>query len=172
MLWAAPIATLVSEEESMRIFATIVGIWALVLIGGSEASAQSQWEASCSTDRMSDKKDCTITAKADAGRPTFEFILITYSVANKAFAIGSGEIGDRARVRVDSNAPVSMSGCHQYICPLFPQPSAALLQQMRSGSTALVEFTSVRGKTVGPLAISLSGFDAAYQRAIALQQGR
>lgn len=150
----------------------VAGLVLAALTSSPQAFAQSQWEASCSTDRMSDKRDCSVTAKADAGRPTFDFILLSYSVANKAFAMGSSEVGDRARVRVDSNPPVSMSGCQRNLCPLFPQPSAALLQQMRSGGTALVEFSSVRGKTVGPLPISLSGFDAAYQKAVALQQGR
>lgn len=143
------------------VFATLVSVSS----GLAWAQPANRWTTNCSTDRMTDKKACNVTIMIDPGKRPDDLLAVQVTVASGAIGIVGGRYGSGARIRVDGNPAVSMTGCERSICILLPKQAAAVVKQMRNGSKLLVEFTTVQGQTIGPWEVSLSGFDAEYQRA-------
>jgi hypothetical protein len=125
----------------------------------------------CAIDQTAEKQECTlwmmisgITRKPD------DILSLSYSLSKGSFAVVGPKEAGRAHVQVDANQAFEMTGCVNAICPLPPQPSASLLEQMRAGSILSVEMATKRGNLVGPYNVSLTGFSTEYQQALRKQQ--
>lgn len=127
---------------------------------------QGGWLVECKTDKMTDKKSCEVTTTMRRSRPTFyEYHFTVVAGRNGVLAYGVPE-PFHVRVRVDKNAPFSLSVCLRGICQANQVDGPKIAQQMRSGSSMLVEFSQGRIE-LEPFEISLAGFSDAYQQAVA-----
>jgi len=106
---------------------------------------------------------------ATARKPD-DILSLSYALSKSSFAVVGPKEAGRAHVQVDANQAFEMTGCVNAICPLPPQPSASLLEQMRVGSILSIEMVTKRGNIVGPYNVSLTGFAAEYQQALKKQQ--
>jgi len=156
--------------KAQRLMA-VVGFGAAVLSGQAGAQPVNEWMTDCAIDQTTDKQECTLWIMISSGvrKPT-DILSFSYSMSKASFAVVGTAAADRARVRVDANQPVEITGCVNAICPMLPQPSAVLLEQMRTGSKVSVEMMTKRGNTIGPYGVSLSIFDTEYQQAVKKQQ--
>ncbi|MCA0247659.1 MAG: invasion associated locus B family protein [Proteobacteria bacterium] len=149
-----------------------LAVAALILLSNvvaTDAVSQTtgQWLSECEVDRMTDKKECAVVVVIDPrGRPE-ELLAVVVAVASGTVGVLGPRYGSGARVRVDGNPAVAMSGCERSVCVLRPQQAKTVISQMRNGSNMLVEFTTVHGERIGPFDVGLSGFDAQYQNAAA-----
>ena len=130
-----------------------------------DASAQTNgWKGSCANDRMTDKKDCSVikTVRSAGAAP---WVMLFFSLNNGFFGVASGELGARARVRVDANDVLETRECVRLGCILELADSFTLADQLSKGKSARVEFTTVTGRVVGPYEFTTEGFMPEYQRA-------
>ncbi len=117
------------------------------------------------TDRMTSKRDCDVQTRFSRTRSPMYELALSYSLGTKTFfAIGSPE-PRRVRIRVDENPPFTIDVCGRGVCVMKVTEAPRLLQQMRSGTTLLVEFSGERMPD-DPLRVNLTGFDSMYQRAL------
>ncbi|CAB4167740.1 Invasion protein B [uncultured Caudovirales phage] len=131
------------------------------------------WTTACKDNRMTDKRECEVAATLDGARfapATYDY-LVSYSVSSGLFFASGAPEPMAVRVRVDSLPASSLAMCTRGVCMMKKVPSAALAGQMRKGTQLLVEFIGV-SMPPEPLELSLSGFDAAYQQALAEQKKR
>lgn len=133
-------------------------------VGQQPIASDAAWSVQCKTDRMTSKRDCDVQTRFSGTRsPMYEFAL-SYSPGTKTFfALGSPE-PRRVRIRVDENPPFTIDVCGRGVCVMKVAEAPRLLQQMRSGTTLLVEFSGER--MPDPLRVNLTGFDSMYQRAL------
>jgi invasion protein IalB len=136
------------------------------------ASAQmqppNQWVMYCSTEG---KRDCGVQATIDGNSLLGSFLVVRYSAAySKLQVVGDGE-GVQASIQVDFHPFISTSTCGQGICQYNAGKSAQLLQEMRSGSQITVQL-QMQNNMAGPFPMTLSGFDAQYQKALEAQRAR
>lgn len=132
------------------------------------------WTTACKDNRMTDKRECEVVAHLDGtglASPAKYDYSVSYSLSSGLFfALGAPE-PMAIRVRVDNLAASSLAMCTRGVCMMKKAPSATLVGQMRKGTRLLVEFVGV-GMPPEPLELSLSGFDGAYQQALAEQKKR
>lgn len=131
---------------------------------GRVASAGA-WQVECSTDKMTDKRGCYVITSFSSHRSPIYELDFRYSSTEKLFFGLGAPAPTRVRVKVDSNPPLTIDICSRGVCALKAAESARLLQQMRSGTTLLVEFSANERLPKDPFSVSLSGFDAMLQQA-------
>jgi len=148
----------------MRRTATIAAAICAVLVPFGASAETNGWKGSCATDRMTDKRDCSVI-KTVRSPSTAPWVMLFFSVTNGYFGIASRDLGIRARIRVDSNEALETRDCVRLGCILELADSFALADQLSNGKVALVEFTSVSGRVVGPYEFTTEGFMSEYQRA-------
>lgn len=135
------------------------GVAALFAIMATCTSAQAQWEAKCTPDRMTDKPHCAMLLTIIGPDRLAGYIIVGYE-AGHLFA--SSRRPSQARLRIDNNPVVVSTDCSADVC-FFDKQKTLLLNQMRSGSRLMVEVTNYNG-VLGPLEASLSGFDEALRQ--------
>ncbi|WP_083856021.1 invasion associated locus B family protein [Reyranella massiliensis] len=147
---------------------SVAGI-AMAVLAMSAVSASAQhntWQSKCRTDQMTDKKNCSVDATIDPKQGVENMLIVGISTTPVGIVVvGSGH-GARARIRIDENQAVTLSDCDSAGCILASAQATAAIRQMRNGTRMLVEYSDVRGRTIGPWEISLSGFDAEYRRSL------
>lgn len=134
---------------------------ALVAVASIANKAHAEWETKCSLDRMTDKQRCSMGQTVWAASRT-AYIIVGYEGGH--LVVGGDGRPVQARIRVDSGEAVTTTDCPSAFCFVPERQKKALLDKMRSGSRLLVEVTQANGKVIGPLEVSLSGFDQAYQK--------
>jgi invasion protein IalB len=132
-----------------------------------KVSQVGSWVTECKIDRMTNKRVCDVlTNFVSRTEPNYD-LKFFYNISTKKF-MGTGiPAPTRIRVKVDSKELFSLDVCTNTICTLLKtSDNARLLRQMREGSTVVLEFSGY-AKMPDPFTVSLSGFDAMYQLALA-----
>ena len=151
-----------------------------LLTVASSASAQGvvgqnqppdQWVMNCNTERG---RDCTVSAMIDGGPDNLlgTFLIVSYSAAYTTLTVVVDGNGQRASMQVDNNPFVSTDICTGGACSFVQGKSEALVQQMLTGQSILVQASTQDDNMAGPLNQSLKGFADQYRRAVQAQQGR
>jgi invasion protein IalB len=146
----------------------------------SSASAQSmrgqnqppdQWVMNCNIERG---RDCTLSAMIDGGPDNLlgTFLIVSYSAAYTTLTVVVDGLGQRASMQVDGNPFVSTDICTGGACSYEQGKSSQLVQQMLTGRRILVQASTRDDGMAGPLKMTLNGFAAQYQKAVAAQQRR
>lgn len=128
-----------------------------------------QWVSNCNYEKG---KDCTVSAMIDGGPNNLlgTFLIVTYSVAYTTLTVVTDGIGQSASMQVDNWPFVTTSICTGGACSYTQEKSAELLQTMLKGSSITVQASTQADGMAGPLANTLQGFSAAYQRAVQEQR--
>jgi invasion protein IalB len=95
---------------------------------------------------------------------------VSYSVAYGTLTVVADGLGQRASIQVDQWPLVSTTICTGGECSYEQGRSNDLLQAMLRGSKLTVQISTSDDGMVGPLANTLSGFAAQYQRAVEAQR--
>lgn len=133
--------------------------------GQQTIASDAAWSVQCKTDRMTSKRECDVETRFSKTRSPMYELALSYSPDHKTFfALGSPE-PRRVRIRIDGNPPFTLDACARGVCGMKLVEAPRLLQQMRSGTTLLIEFTAA-GMPDDPLRVNLTGFDSMYQRAL------
>lgn len=152
---------------SITLLVFLAGTFAPVAV----AQKRSGWDVDCRVDKMTDKKSCTIGTVLRGVGDSADSLTVAHLVPDGTFVVIAGEVCGQARIRVDQHSPITLTLRAKDFCFLDTSGSA-LLRQMRAGSRILVDYVRPFGQSIGPLEGSLSGFDAAYQQALAEQRKR
>ena len=157
--------------NAQRLMAIIGFAVAALSSGQAVAQPVNEWMTDCAIDQTAEKQECTLWMMISAiTRKPDDILSLSYALSKSSFAVVGPKEAGRAHVQVDANQAFEMTGCVNAICPLPPQPSASLLEQMRVGSILSIEMVTKRGNIVGPYNVSLTGFAAEYQQALKKQQ--
>lgn len=130
-----------------------------------------QWVMNCNTQKG---RDCTVSAMIDGGPSNLlgTFLIVSYSVAYTTLTVVVDGAGQKASMQVDWNPYVTTDICTGGACSYVQGKSADLLQQMLKGERIVVQVSMQDDSMTGPLQMTLNGFAAQYQRALAAQHGR
>ena len=153
-----------------------VGLGALA----SSASAQSaagqnqppnQWVMNCNTEKG---RDCTVSAMIDGGADNLlgTFLIVSYSAAYTTLTVVVDGLGQRASMQVDGYPFISTDICTGGACSYEQGKSSQLVQEMLKGQRIHVQASTRDDGMAGPLKMTLNGFAAQYEKAVAAQQRR
>ena len=152
----------------MRSVLVAVGVLAMALPAAAQ-DTPNQWIMKCNMERG---RDCAVSAMVD-NFGLGAFLIVSYSAAYTTLTIVADGIGQRASMQVDNNPWVSTNICAGGgVCSYDQGKSGELLAQMKAGSQIVVQVSLKDDSMAGPLQMTLKGFDAQLQRAVAAQRQR
>ena len=163
-------------KSTIKSILVAVGLVALA----SSASAQSmggqnqppdQWVMNCNTEKG---RDCTVSAMIDGGPDNLlgTFLIVSYSAAYTTLTVVVDGLGQRASMQVDGYPFISTDICTGGACSYEQGKSSQLVQEMLKGQRIHVQASTRDDGMAGPLKMTLNGFAAQYEKAVAAQQGR
>jgi invasion protein IalB len=163
-------------KSTIKSILVAVGLGALA----SSASAQStagqnqppnQWVMNCNTEKG---RDCTVSAMIDGGPDNLlgTFLIVSYSAAYTTLTVVVDGLGQRASMQVDGYPFISTDICTGGACSYEQGKSSQLVQEMLKGQRIHVQASTRDDGMAGPLKMTLNGFAAQYEKAVAAQQRR
>lgn len=143
-----------------------IAVASLVLVQSSNRVAgEGFWRLECHSDRESTQRNCEVIGESRGASPD-QAVTLIYDVAKERFLGFSHPAPARVGARVDSHEPIELYLCTGLACLVRGADARRLLQQMRTGSSLVVDFNGP-GSSSGALEMSLGGFEDTYLRALA-----
>lgn len=166
-IWSAPLSLVDLETGMWGIHAiAMIAVASLVLFQSSHRVAgEGFWRVECHSDRDSQQRNCEVIGESQRANPDHAVTLI-YDVGKERFLGFSHPSPTRVGARVDSHEPIELYLCTGRACLVRGADARRLLQQMRTGSSLIIDFNGA-GLSSGVLEMSLGGFEDTYQRALA-----
>lgn len=132
----------------------------LSLDAAKSGATEAIWRSGCSTDKMTDQRDCLVSAELNPKGAS-----IFYSIDKDTLVVSGERAIKAARIRIDKRPALAISPCVTGICLLRDFSRDGHMAQLRMGATLLVDYEAVAGGATQPVEIPLSGFEAALQEA-------